>query len=178
MEGVETVYPLTSSKQPPAKDEKKPKEKPIVPVEKKRTKAGWLAAIVLLLLLLFALGAGMWLVRRQTVFYGRASSPSVDRGEPVLANSYLFASPLRAAAGGQEMVRVTVFVLDDQGRGVEGKLVELGQAAGLEVAAVQAQTDYLGRALFDLAGSAAGEYHVEAAVEGQVLPQRVKVSFR
>jgi len=96
----------------------------------------------------------------------------------VLDNSYLFASPLSAQAGGKEKIRVTVFLLDSQGRGVPGKVVFLGQDEKLKIDSVQAVSDNLGRALFDISSISPADYLIEANVDNQILPQRVKLNFR
>lgn len=131
-------------------------------------------AIVFLLFLLLALIVGLILVQRKVFFFPRA----VEVGKISLENSYVFASPLTAKAGGGERIRVTVFILDTEGRGVYGKPVFLGQDERLEIVPVQAVTDNLGRAIFDISATAPADYFIEAGVESKVLPQRVKVSFR
>lgn len=149
--------------------------------EEKKDRRWFVLAVILLVLLLFSLGAGVYLVSQRTTFFGRAFGPS---GEPVsggiveVKNSYLFASPLEAKADGQEKIRATVFILDDQGLGVAGKPVFLGEDERLEVLAIQAVTDDLGRAIFDISASQPSEYLIEARVENKTLPQRVKLSFR
>ncbi len=135
-------------------------------------------AIFILLILLFSLGATIILVRQRTTFFGRAFTPSTGSGEVVLENSYLFASPLQAQANGKEKIRVTIFLLDSQGKGVYSQPVFLGQDERLEITPVQAVTDELGRAIFDVAAKVPAEYLIEARVNNQVLPQRGKVSFR
>jgi len=93
-------------------------------------------------------------------------------------NSYLFASPLQAKVAVKEKIRVTVFILDEQGRGVIDEPVFLGQDDRLEISSVQAVTDDFGRAIFDVSTNTSGEYYIEAKVKNKVLPQRVRVSFR
>ena len=137
-----------------------------------RNKLGF--SILLLLFLLFSLVLGLILVQRKVFFLPRA----IEVGQSSLENSYVFASPLAAKADGKEKIRVTVFILDTEGRGVEGKPVFLGQDERLRVTLVRTVTDNLGRAIFDVAAIAPAEYFIEAKVENRVLPQRVKVSFR
>lgn len=131
-------------------------------------------AVAFLLFLLFGLIVGSILVQRRALFLPRA----VEVGKISPENSYVFASPLTAKADGKEKIRVTVFVLDTEGRGVEGKPVFLGQDERLEITSVQAVTDSLGRAIFDVSTTTAAEYFIEARVENRALPQRVKISFR
>jgi len=126
--------------------------------------------------LLFSLGGLVFFISQRTTFFGRAYTPTVGTNFSP-QNSYLFASPLRAAADGQEKIRLTVFLLDSSGRGVVGQTVFLGQNESLTVSAVQPTTDELGRAIFDISAQTAGEYLIEARVSSEILPQRVKVSF-
>ena len=135
----------------------------------KSSKKGIVLAIIIFLILLFSLGATITFVEQRTSFFGRAFTPE---------NSYLFASPLSTQAGGKEKIRVTVFLLDSQGKGVYGQPVFLGQDERLEITPVQAVTDELGRAIFDVLAKVPAEYLIEARVENQVLPQRVKLNFR
>lgn len=146
--------------------------------EKKKSKKGLVLAIIILLILLFSLWVGVFFIGQRTVFWGRAFTPGTGAGEVVLDNSYLFASPLSAQSGGKEKIRVTVFLLDSQGRGVPGKVVFLGQNEKLKIDSVQAVSDNLGRALFDISSVSAADYLIEASVDNQTLPQRVKLNFR
>ena len=141
------------------------------------SKRGIFLAIIILLILLFSLGVTIILVRQRTTFLGRAFNPSTS-SEVALENSYLFASPLTAQVVAKEKIRVTIFLLDSQGRGVYGKPVFLGQDERLQQTAIQAVTDELGRAIFDIVANVPGEYLIEARVDNQVIPQRVRVNFR
>jgi len=132
--------------------------------------------LLVLFLLLFSLGGLIFLISQRVTLFGRAFTSG--RGATFsLQNSYLFASPLRAAADGQEKIRITIFLLDSSGRGVTGQTVFLGQNERLTVFSVQATTDELGRAIFDISSQTAGEYLIEARVGNEILPQRVKISF-
>lgn len=118
---------------------------------------------ILLLLLLF------WFV-----FYRKAQPSSLVE----INNSYLFASPLQAKVAVKEKIRVTVFILDEQGRGVSDEPVFLGQDDRLEISSVQSVTDDFGRAIFDVSSSVVGDFLIEARVGNRTLPQRVRISFR
>ena len=146
--------------------------------ETRSSKKGMILTLVFLLILLFSLGITIIFIRQRTSFFGRAFTPSTSLGEVVLENSYLFASPLSAQADGKEKIRVTIFILDSQGKGVYGQPVFLGQDERLHQTAIQAVTDELGRAIFDVAAKVPAEYLIEAKVNNQVIPQRVKVNFR
>jgi len=148
------------------------------PKEKKKSKWGIFLIFLILLLLLFSLFWGVSSIGQRTTFWGRAFTPGAGVGDVFLENSYLFASPLSALSGGKEKIRVTVFLLDSQGKGVPGKAVFLGQNEKLQINSIQAVTDNLGRALFDVAAFTPADYLIEAKVDNQILPQRVKLNFR
>ena len=133
---------------------------------------------VVLLFLLASLGVMVVFISERTTLFGKAFGPSLKTGIIEVENSYMFASPLVAKADGKEKIRVTVFILDGQGRGVSGKLVSLGEDQRLAIDFVQQVTDSLGRAIFDISATAVADYLLEARVENQVLPQAVRVSFR
>jgi hypothetical protein len=130
--------------------------------------------LLFLLFLLFALGVSLVLIRSRVIFFGQA----LEVGQVSYQNSYVFASPLSAQVGGEEKIRVTVFILDTEGRGVEAKSVSLGQHEKLEITPVQSVTDDLGRAIFDIAAFKTADYLIEARLDDHVLPQKVKVRFR
>ena len=146
--------------------------------EAKKSKKGLILAIIVLVIILLSLWLTVFFISQRTSFLGRASSPSLSSGEVALDNSYIFASPLSAKADGKEKIRITVFILDSQGRGVYGQPVFLGEDERLNIKEVQAITDNIGRAMFDVSSFTVTDYFVEASVNNQVLPQRVKVSFR
>lgn len=148
--------------------------------EEKKQRSKWALFLILLLIifLLFSLALTVFFINQRTTFFGRAFSSIENSGEVALENSYLFASPLSAQAGDKEKIRVTVFLLDNQGKGVAGQAVFLGQNEKLEITTVQGVTDDLGRAYFDIAAFSTGEYLIEARVDNLVLPQRVKLNFK
>jgi len=132
--------------------------------------------LLVVFFLLFSLGGLVIFVSQRTTFFGRAYTPGGGTNFSS-QNSYLFASPLRATADGQEKIRITVFLLDSSGRGVAGQKVLLGQNERLTISPVQSTTDELGRAIFDISSQVAGEYLIEARVGNEILPQRIKISF-
>ena len=146
--------------------------------ENKSSKKGIILAVVVFLILLFSLGATIIFVRQRTSFFGRAFTSGGSVGEVALENSYLFASPLQAQVSIKEKIRVTIFILDSQGKGVYNQPVFLGQDERLEITSIQAVTDELGRAIFDVAAKVPAEYLIEARVNNQILPQRVKLNFK
>jgi hypothetical protein len=131
--------------------------------------------ILIVILLIVGLLASVVLVRIRTSVSSKAYSSS--SGVVELANSYIFASPLKAVANGTDKIRVTVFVLDSQGKGVSGKSVVLSQQGPLIISPVQPSTDELGRAIFDVTSSSVGMFYLEANIEGKILSQRVGLTF-
>lgn len=117
----------------------------------------------------------------RTNFFGKASAP----GTFVLENTKVFASPLILKANGSDKLRVTVFVLNSEGRGVSGKSVVINcsdpvicQNANITFVPVQPSTDNLGQATIDVSSSVAGKYELQASVAGLAAPQTVKVVFQ
>ncbi len=136
-------------------------------------KSGILAIIIFLLL---SLSASLYLLARTTVFFGQAqvSQPtSIDS----LANSYLFASPLQAKADSQELVRITVFLLDSRGLGIPNQNVSLNLPTTINSHPIQPITDDSGKAVFDLSSTIIGKYSISAQVQGLTIPQTVSVVF-
>ncbi len=125
----------------------------------------------LVILLAFALFFGLYEVQ---FFTNRAS---IKRVSFSVDNSYVFITPLRAKANTQEKIRVTVFVLDDQGLGVLGKKVILGQNEALNVENIQALTDNFGKAYFDVSASKVGEYFLDVKVDDESLKQNAHLVF-
>ena len=118
------------------------------------------------------------------VYYIRfavSTTPKADTFNTVnavsISNSYIFASPVRAKANG-DLIRVTVFLLDDQGNGIFDNKVSLRSLDGvLDIKDVQSLTDETGKAVFDVASSVIGTYTLEAFTEKIILPQRIKVIY-
>ena len=107
-------------------------------------------------------------------FVGRAAvtaqSFSID-------NSYLFTTPLRASANGQEKIRMTVFILNNQGLGVMGKNVQPSENKDLTIETIQGLTDGYGKAYFDVSSTHPGEYFLQITVDGTALKQEAHLSF-
>ncbi len=140
-----------------------------------------LILIVMIIFLIIFLVLIIYSISSKTSIFGRAYGPSVDGSNAAyirIENCYLFASPLQTKADSKEKIRLTAFILDSQGKGVAGEAVFLNQNEKLEINSVQAVTDDLGRAIFDLSTSSIGEYVIEAKVGNKTLPQKVKVNFR
>lgn len=130
--------------------------------------------IIVILLIILLVFLTVTVFKRTTNIGSRADAPRATS----LENSYVFASPLIALANGLERIRVTVFILDSQGMGVERQTVNLKTGADLTVEKVQPLTDNIGKAVFDLSTTKAATYAIEAMVDEKSLSQRVSIIFR
>lgn len=138
----------------------------------------WL--IVILIVFLLTLGILVYYVRFRTSVSPNASSYN-STSFVSLSNSYVFASPVRAKASG-DLVRVTVFLLDDEGSGIFDRKVGLrllnGQLSGsIQIKDIQSLTDETGKAVFDVSASSIGTYTLEAFTDSETLSQKVKIVF-
>jgi len=127
-----------------------------------------------LILIVLALFSGFFWLYEAKYFKTRASVSATSFS---VENSYVFVSPLKAPADGKEKIRVTAFVLNNQGLGVLGKRTTLGMDAKLNIEAVQALTDNFGKAVFDISSANAGEYYLEIRIDNTLLPQKAHVTF-
>jgi len=144
-------------------------------------------ALILLIIFVLILILFLYLVRRPALFGSFAQSENFT-SEPTdsevitpqsisFDNSYLFASPLKAAVK-VERIRITAYILDGQGMGVSGKQVILGNNdTNLQIYPISPVTDDSGRATFDVSSTEAGLFTIEASVGGKKLSQKVTVSF-
>src|SRR5690349_8467968 len=110
---------------------------------------------LIIFILLAFISMGIFIAFQTGFIFTRASVPLTSFSAD---NSYVFASPLRAQANGEEKIRVTVFVLNGQGLGVPGRNVELPKNPNLLIDGVQPTTDNVGKAVFDIATRTAGVY--------------------
>ncbi len=92
------------------------------------------------------------------------------------ANSYIFASPVRAKAGG-DLIRLTSFILDSEGVGIYDKKVSVKTDLNLDIKEIQSLTDETGKAIFDIGSKIKGTYKIEVFVEGIPLDQNLLISF-
>lgn len=137
--------------------------------------------LIVIIILLLILVLVLYLVKSPLIYKSGAYSATTTTQTGVapslsLDNSYIFASPLRAKAGG-EKIRITVFVLDSRGLGISGKKVTLGSGNSLLVVPIQPATDGQGRAIFDISASSVGVYIMAAAADGVNLTQKATISF-
>lgn len=132
--------------------------------------------ILILIIFLLTLGVLVYYIRFRTSIAPKASSYNIASTVSI-SNSYVFSSPIRAKAN-SDLIRVTVFILDDQGLGIFDKKVNLRAIDGkLDISEIQSLTDETGKAVFDISSSVVGAYNLEAFTEDTVLSQKVKVIY-
>jgi len=107
-------------------------------------------------------------------FTGRAS---VSQASFSIDNSYIFSTPSQARANGQEKIRLTVFILNNQGLGVMGKKIFIGTDPALNIEAIQGLTDSYGKAYFDISATKPAEYFLEIKANDTVLKQKAHLVF-
>lgn len=128
--------------------------------------------IILLLVIVGFVGVfGLYEVK---FFTGRAD---VSRASFSIDNSYIFSTPSQARANGQEKIRLTVFVLNNQGLGVLGKKIFIGTDSALNIETIQGLTDSYGKAYFDISASKPGEYFLEIKADDTALSQKAHLVF-
>jgi len=128
--------------------------------------------IIFLLVIIGFIGAfGLYEVR---FFTSRAD---ISQASFSIDNSYIFSTPSQARANGQEKVRLTVFILNNQGLGVLGKKIFIGTNPSLNIEAIQGLTDNYGKAYFDISSSKAGEYFLEIKVDDKALKSKAHLVF-
>ncbi|PJE63554.1 hypothetical protein COU89_02710 [Candidatus Roizmanbacteria bacterium CG10_big_fil_rev_8_21_14_0_10_45_7] len=92
-------------------------------------------------------------------------------------NSYLFVSPLKARADGKDRIRLSVIVLDAQGKGVSNQDVMVTTKPSIPYEGIQIKTDLYGRAVYDLYTTSVGSYEITANVAGNRIGEPVTVQF-
>lgn len=118
-------------------------------------------------------------VRQRFNTIGKAGSQNILLSSTFSANnSYIFAAPISASADGDSIIRIQIFMLNNQGLGIGGQNIELTASSVLKVDPVQPITDSYGKAIFDVSTSTSGDYTIKAAVLGRSLPATALISFR
>ncbi|MDD4027400.1 MAG: Ig-like domain-containing protein, partial [Candidatus Shapirobacteria bacterium] len=93
----------------------------------------------------------------------------------VVSNSYLIGEKILAKADGEDACKVTVFLLDKNGKAVSGKNVEI---TGMDNIDLGKPSDDDGKITFNLKSSEEKQYRINASYSGQQLPQTIVVTFR
>ncbi|MEK7597784.1 MAG: hypothetical protein AAB441_04030 [Patescibacteria group bacterium] len=128
--------------------------------------------IILLIVIVSFIGAfGLYEVK---FFTSRAN---VSRGSFSIDNSYIFSTPSQARANGQEKIRLTVFILNNQGLGVMGKKIFIGTDPSLNIETIQGLTDNYGKAYFDISSTKPAEYFLEIKADDTALKSKAHLVF-
>ena len=127
--------------------------------------------LLLLIIVSFISVFGLYEVKFMT---GRAS---VSQSSFSIDNSYIFNTPSQARANGQEKIRLTVFILSNQGLGVLGKKIFVGTDPSLNIETIQGLTDNYGKAYFDISSTKSGEYFLEIKADDAALNQKAHLVF-
>jgi len=117
--------------------------------------------LVIIIVVVIAFATVLILGERTSLLPKASSNPTVYS----LENSYIFASPLSAQSGGDK-IKISVFLLSDQGKGVPQKQVTLNAIPVLEVNPVQPTTDEKGQSVFEISSSTPGRFTITAQSEG------------
>jgi len=123
-------------------------------------------ALLIVALVVIIAFATVLILRERTSFFGKASQTPAEYS---LENSYVFASPLTAKADGAQKIKINIFLLDGEGKGVAGKSVSVSANPEMIINSVQATTDDKGQAVFEVSTTTAGRYTVTATTDSQPL---------
>lgn len=131
--------------------------------------------IFFIILLLLGIILTVYLISQTTIFSGKATNNNSHL--PNKENSYLFASPLQAKADGLEKIRITVFLLDSDGIGVNQQKVILNTSPNIQIESLQSITDDTGKAIFNLSSNTTGKYSLSASTSTLNLTQKINLLF-
>lgn len=92
-----------------------------------------------------------------------------------LSKSYFIGGKLLAKADGKDDCVVNVFALDESGKGVNNKSVEL---MGMGTEALSEITGVDGKASFSLVSKIEGQFKLNATIDGVAVGKVVSVTFR
>lgn len=102
---------------------------------------------------------------------------STENNIPSIQNSLIFAWPLSVVANGEEPTEISVFVRNQDNRGLEGKVVRI-EANPPIVTASSETTDADGKAVFRLTSATSGVAEISAIVDNRKIVRTVSVEFK
>ena len=94
-----------------------------------------------------------------------------------LTQSMMLGEKLSATADGVDEVKINVFVMDDTGKGIAGKLVSVTGLEGIQALGSEL-SDTDGKVAFKATSTVDGQFALEGLVEGIPLPRKVTVTFK
>jgi len=128
----------------------------------------------ILLLVIIALFLGAFGLYEIKYFTAKAD---ISQATFSIDNSYIFSTPYQARANGQEKIRLTVFILNNQGLGVLGKKISITSDNPLNIEAIQEVSDNYGKAYFDISTISPGEYNLNIKADDIGLNQKAHLIF-
>lgn len=99
-----------------------------------------------------------------------------DTRQADIGTSLIFAWPLELKADGTERSEITVFIRDNNGRGLDNRQVRLTSSLG-NLQNNQATTDSQGKTVFSLTSTTIGVAQIEAFVDNRKLQKTISVKF-
>lgn len=141
----------------------------------KNTTAFVIGSLLIIVILLTSVVLTVYYMRQKLYLTTNAQYTGSTRVS--LSDSYVFASPVRAKAGG-DLIRVTAFILDENGHGIGDKQVEIvNDNNSIDIKNAQNVTDDVGKAFFDLSANIPITAVLNIEVDGYLLNQSIKVKF-
>lgn len=90
--------------------------------------------------------------------------------------SLIFAWPLTLKANGEDTSEITIFVRNEDGKGIAGKIVSLQTTVG-DVKEPAGTTDSTGKVLFHISSSNAGVAEIQTLVDNNPIRKKVSIKF-
>ena len=128
--------------------------------------------LIITIFIILSLITALFLINKPLIFFQKATSNS-----SFINNSYIFASPIQAKASDKELIRVTVFILNDKGLGIPGKAVTLLPSPSLHINNEITVTDTYGKATFDIYSDLQGKFNLKAKIDNYEILENVSVVF-
>ncbi|MDA1317016.1 MAG: Ig-like domain-containing protein [bacterium] len=129
----------------------------------------WMSIILVLAFTLFA----------SYVFFGGSLTNlarASEETEPSLQQSLIFAWPLNVPANGTAETEVTVFIRNNESKGLNEQQVKIASSIGT-VKEGEIITDAEGKAVFHVSSSVVGVAEIEAFVDNKRLLRKISVQF-
>jgi hypothetical protein len=130
-----------------------------------------LLGMMMLFFLAFTIFMSFILFNDQLTSVTRASTDIIASDK-----SLIFAWPLEVAADNTETSEVTVFVRNDEGRGISDKTVRLSTTVG-SVQEAGVITDANGKAIFTISSGTPGVAEITAVVDNITIQRTVTIKF-
>lgn len=130
-----------------------------------------LLGLLMIFFLAFTIFITFVLFNDQLTTVTRASTEVVSSDK-----SLIFAWPLSLQADGKTESEITVFVRNEEGKGISDKTVRITSALG-EVKEQSATTDKTGKAIFHITSTTPGLAEIETVVDNNPIRKKVSIKF-